>query len=157
MLRCSRVSLQHLNSNKKKVGGIADYEVRKKKMDEFLERRQTEELTVYNKFVGILNEKKFQIHHLNELLTAFRGGRPTVNPPPPVRSKKAPKTEHIQESDSSDSDVPEPKRFARESPQPSTSKIHSPQSLSPSDNETEVKKDQTIAINFNTQELLNEL
>lgn len=149
----------------------AEHEELKEKMDEFVKRREEEELTIYNKFVGILNEKKLQIQHLNELLTAFRGGRPTVNPPP---VKKAPKTENIQQVDS---DAPALKRFAcdngRESPQPSTSKIESPLPESPlppvsdsddeSENEkddailTEVKQDEPLAVNFNTQELLNEL
>lgn len=147
----------------------AEHEELKEKMDEFVKRREEEELTIYNKFVGILNEKKLQIQHLNELLTAFRAGRPTANPPPAKSSiKKAPKTENIQV----DSDAPALKRFAsdngRESPQPSTSKIESPlPPVSDSDDEsenekddailTEVKQEEPLAVNFNTQELLNEL
>lgn len=144
----------------------AEHEELKEKMDEFVKRREEEE---YNKFVGILNEKKLQIQHLNEILTAFRAGRPTANPPPAKSSiKKAPKTENIQV----DSDAPALKRFAsdngRESPQPSTSKIESPSPpVSDSDDEsenekddailTEVKQEEPLAVNFNTQELLNEL
>lgn len=118
-------------------------------MDDFLVCRKQDELNLYNKFVGILNEKKLQIQHFSELLTAFRTGRPTV--PQLVRVKN-----HTED------ELPPPKRLAsnkgRESPQPSTSKIVSPLSSDPeSDNDISVEVKQVEEVNFNTQDLLNEL
>lgn len=67
---------------------ILAYETTERKLNEFLDRRKTEELNLYNNFIAILNDKKRQIQHQNDLLIAFRQGRPTVNRPVQVKRKR---------------------------------------------------------------------
>lgn len=50
----------------------------KEKMEVLLQRRQSEEQMLYNKFLAVLNEKKYHIQHLNDLIT-FRRKEPAVN------------------------------------------------------------------------------
>jgi len=64
------------------------YDTMAKKLKDFLGRSKTDEEKLYNNFTAILNEKKRQIQHLNDLLTAFRQGRPTVNSPVQVKRNK---------------------------------------------------------------------
>lgn len=61
-------------------------------MDQFLERRSSETISLHNNFLAILNEKKRQIQHLNDLLIAFRQGRPTVNSAVEVKRRKKART-----------------------------------------------------------------
>ncbi|VEN50629.1 unnamed protein product [Callosobruchus maculatus] len=76
-------NLQHQNITLEK-----DKAVLKEKLQELVKRKQEEEENIYSSFVLVLNEKKRQIQHLNELLEAFRQGRPTLNPPISSRNKK---------------------------------------------------------------------
>ncbi|XP_066142870.1 DNA repair protein XRCC4-like [Euwallacea fornicatus] len=66
----------------------SECDILKKKMDEFLERKNFEEDKLYSNFIAIICEKKRQIQHLNEYLIAFRQGRSTLNPPVPFKRKK---------------------------------------------------------------------
>lgn len=80
------------------------------KLNEFIERKKTDDEELFSNFVLILNEKKKRIQHLTELLEAFRRGRSSVNPSVEVkkRSKKVvlaqqtrtEKKETISDSDS---------------------------------------------------------
>ncbi|KAJ8977641.1 hypothetical protein NQ317_003619 [Molorchus minor] len=56
-------------------------------LNEFINRKKTDEEELYSKFVLVLNEKKKRIQHLNELLATFRRGRPTLNPPVTVKKR----------------------------------------------------------------------
>lgn len=59
-------------------------------MNEFIERKKTDDEALFSNFVLVLNEKKKRIQHLTESLEALRRGRPSVNPSIEVkkRSKK---------------------------------------------------------------------
>ncbi|XP_060536080.1 DNA repair protein XRCC4-like [Cylas formicarius] len=63
------------------------------KLSELTDRKQKEETNLYNKFLAILNEKKLQIQHLNDLLIAFRRGRPTTNKTNPKAKMRVKKCE----------------------------------------------------------------
>ncbi|XP_066262412.1 uncharacterized protein [Euwallacea similis] len=63
-------------------------DILKRKMDEFLERKKIDEDKLYSNFIAVFCEKKRQIQHLNECLIAFRQGRPTRNPPAPLKRKQ---------------------------------------------------------------------
>lgn len=67
-------------------------------MNEFIERKKTDDEEVFSNFVLVLNEKKKRIQHLTELLEAFRRGRSSINPSVEVkkRSKKNVPTQKIK-------------------------------------------------------------
>ncbi|KYB26425.1 uncharacterized protein LOC103313699 [Tribolium castaneum] len=81
------------------------------KLKELIQKKQSDEEEQFGQFLSILNEKKFRIQHLTELLEAFKNGRPTVNLPVNVKSKKrknettnqTKKLETISESEASNS------------------------------------------------------
>ncbi|CAH1126493.1 unnamed protein product [Ceutorhynchus assimilis] len=97
--------LTELNSLRSQFENLKnDHQILEEKMNEFLNRRKAEELNTYNNFIAILNEKKREIQHLNELLIAFRQGRPTVNKPFESKKKqntKKPIIEEVPDSQSS--------------------------------------------------------
>ncbi|KAL1512477.1 hypothetical protein ABEB36_002062 [Hypothenemus hampei] len=67
------------------------------KMDEFLIRKEKEDKSLINKFIAILNEKKQHIQHLNDILIAFRQGRPTINHSIAIKpQKRKNKTSYIK-------------------------------------------------------------
>ncbi|XP_030763322.1 uncharacterized protein LOC115887929 [Sitophilus oryzae] len=79
------------------------------KLEEFVERKNKDEQELLSKFLMLLNEKKRQIQHLNDLLLAFKKGRPVTNPVKPTKigkksgkNKPVPQTP-ISESESEDS------------------------------------------------------
>nr|CAH7768266.1 unnamed protein product [Callosobruchus chinensis] len=83
LYRSKATNLQHQNIELEKNKAILE-----EKLHELVNRKQEEEEKLYSSFVLVLNEKKRQIQHLNELLEAFRQGRPTLNPPISSRNKK---------------------------------------------------------------------
>lgn len=50
------------------------------KLNEFFKNKKIDEEELLSKFVVLLNEKKRQIQHLNDLLIAFKHERPVTNP-----------------------------------------------------------------------------
>ncbi|XP_076259148.1 uncharacterized protein LOC143195661 isoform X1 [Rhynchophorus ferrugineus] len=76
------------------------------KLNEFIERKKTDEEEIFSKFVVLLNEKKRQIQHLNDLLIAFKHGR-TINNPNIVTHKESKKIEDTPKAEniSNNSDI----------------------------------------------------
>ncbi|XP_044265803.1 uncharacterized protein LOC123012083 isoform X2 [Tribolium madens] len=74
-----------------------------RKLQEFIQKKQSDEEEQFGYFLSILNEKKLRIQHLTELLEAFKNGRPTVNSPVNVKNKKRKNDTTISESEASNS------------------------------------------------------
>ncbi|XP_018576887.1 DNA repair protein XRCC4-like [Anoplophora glabripennis] len=68
------------------------------KLNEFIERKKTDDEELLSNFVLVLNEKKKRIQHLTESLEALRRGRPSVNPSVEVkkRSKRPEQRQQIK-------------------------------------------------------------
>lgn len=79
-------------------------------MNEFIERKKTDDEELFSNFVLVLNEKKKRIQHLTESLEALRRGRPSINPSVELKKRskrveprqqvKVEKKEIVSESDS---------------------------------------------------------
>nr|XP_023017054.1 DNA repair protein XRCC4-like [Leptinotarsa decemlineata] len=58
-------------------------------LQEFIERKKRDDQELYSNFILVLNEKKRKIQQLNQLVEAFKQGRPKLNPLVEVKRKKS--------------------------------------------------------------------